>query len=61
MGMGDGEKQGTREKIDRFTEHLIQNDRSLAKNPERAREIARGAALRNEGGHQPTESHRKNR
>lgn len=57
MGMGNGEKEGAREKIDNFTKHLIDTDRSLAKNPERAREIARGAALRAEGEHAPREGH----
>lgn len=55
-----GEKQGVREAIDKFTRHLVENDRSLAKNPERAREIARNAALRTEHGeHRPTEGKRR--
>lgn len=43
-----GEKQGVREKIDRFTEHLIKVDRSLT--PERAKQIATDAARRVEHG-----------
>jgi len=43
-----GEKQGVREKIDRFTAHLIKVDRSLT--PDQARKIATDAARRVEHG-----------
>lgn len=56
-----GEKQGQRERIDAFTKHLIETDRSCARDPEKAREIARGAALRSEGEHAPRENSSKDR
>lgn len=43
-----GEKPGVREKIDRFTEHLVKVDKSLS--PEQARKIATDAARRVEHG-----------
>ena len=46
----DGEKQGVRENIDRMTKHLVEHDPALARDPERARRIARDAALRVEHG-----------
>lgn len=40
-----GEKQGTRETIDRMTKHLVQEGRM---EPSKAAEIARQAAIRDE-------------
>lgn len=54
-----GEQQDGRAKIDNYVRHLIANDRSLAKNPERAVEIAKGAQIRSEGGHRPVEGQKK--
>lgn len=40
-----GEKQGTREKIDRMTAHLVQTGKM---NPEKAKQVATQAAIRDE-------------
>lgn len=56
-----GEKQNARENIDRFTKQLVESDRSLAKNPERAKEIAVNAQLRSEGERRPTEGNGRKR
>jgi len=56
-----GERQGTREAIDRMVEHLVRADSKLAQHPERAVEIARGAALRAEGERCPVEAGQQRR
>ena len=48
----NGEKQGVRERIDKYTEHLMKVDQKLANDPAKAREIARKTALRVEHGGQ---------
>lgn len=46
----NGEKQGVREKIEKYQQHLMQHDQKLAADPAKAREIARKTALRVEHG-----------
>lgn len=50
--MSAGEKQGVRERIEKYQQHLMKVDQKLANDPQKAREIARKAALRVEHGGQ---------